>query len=92
VREVTARTGPRGYVGKHLCFLPACVALSMDAIDTVPTLENARRWLRLMHIGPALERPSRAIQLARQANSLDRNVHRIPYGSNSRDLVGVNVM
>jgi hypothetical protein len=53
VRDVTARTGPRGYVGKHLCFLPACVALSMGAIDTVPTLENARRWLRLMCIGHA---------------------------------------
>jgi hypothetical protein len=21
MREVTARTGPRGYVGKHVCFL-----------------------------------------------------------------------
>jgi hypothetical protein len=57
VREVTARAGPRGYVGEHLCFLPACVALSMGAIDTVPTLENARRWLKLMHIGPALACP-----------------------------------
>jgi hypothetical protein len=34
--------------------------------------------------------PTQATQLARQANSLDRNVHRIPYGSDSRDLVGVN--
>jgi hypothetical protein len=50
VREVTARAGPRGYVGKHVCFLPACIALSMGAIDTVPALENARRWLRLMRI------------------------------------------
>jgi hypothetical protein len=34
--------------------------------------------------------PPQATQLIRQANALDRNVHRIPYGSDSRDLVGVN--